>query len=259
MSKRLIAVAAGLMVAGSVNAAEDLEIPPVLEDLNLPDVEVEKRFETEIPGIVGWAVNANGEKNLLYTTEDGRHAILGMMLGEGGKNLTEQHAMEHLGKKPGNLPGSGKSQDDSIDAEQAMEAMKEAPFHVEEGSGDTVLYASFDPECPHCARYYQNTRELLDEFTIRWVPVAQMAPSSLDQAAALVEADNPAEALARLEAGDLSTGEVSDEAKRTIRENTSMLQGAGLRATPITVFEDADGEPRVMRGAADAQRLHSAQ
>jgi len=228
-------------------------LPPVLENLGIPDARVETRFETEVPGVTGYVVRMGGESNLIYTVDEGRHALVGVLIGEDGRNHTEAHAVKHLGMNPTDgLPERGA--DDGMDADRALDAVESAPLYIQEGSGDPVVYVTLDPQCPHCARYYDASRSVLEEVTIRWIPVAILGPESLRQAALLVEADDPVQALESMKAGGLD-GEPGPESEAIVRENTQQLTQAGIRATPTTVYKSRDGDARVLRGALDAARL----
>lgn len=92
---------ASSLMAGAVHAeqqaADSIEMPKAIADLGIPDAKVDKQFETGIEGINGYVVSVETDTNVLYTTEDGRHAFIGMILGEGGMNITQQHTVEHTG------------------------------------------------------------------------------------------------------------------------------------------------------------------
>lgn len=54
----------------------------------------------------------------------------------------------------------------------------------------------FDPNCPMCARQWRFLEPYLGQLRIHWVPIAYFHPSSLNLAAAILAAKDPAHALA---------------------------------------------------------------
>lgn len=48
-----------------------------------------------------------------------------------------------------------------------------------------VLYAFFDPQCPHCGCLWETTKPLLGQIRVLWMPVAFMTPKSATQGAAI--------------------------------------------------------------------------
>lgn len=240
----------------------DLSVPAALADLGISGLEVQKRFATGIEGVEGLVMRINGEPNMVYSIEGGRYVMIGMLLGDGQRNLTQQHAEAHMPNWQQALAGGGSDrrlpsrESGGIDPDEAFAAVQSLPFVVEEGRGETVLYVTMDPYCPHCASYYRASRELLDEVTFRWIPLGFLSDDSLRQAALLADSDDPVATLAQMQAGGLS-GEPSDESREIIQRNSMLMRDAGLTMTPVTVYMTADGTPKVVRGALSAQQIRA--
>ena len=239
------------------------ELPKAVADLGIPGAKVDKTFDTGLEGINGWVISVENDTNVIYTTEDGKHAFVGMILGEGGENLTQAHMEEHMENSPlANMPGrAGASQADngySDDEEaKALELIQDAPFYVEEGSGERVLYVIYDTQCPYCQRMYEASRDVLEDVTIRWVPVGFLGEQSLHEAAQIVDAENPAEAMATIKQGGSISGASSTEAMDLVSQNSQLTQQAGIGATPTTIYEDANGEAQIRRGALRAAEIRN--
>ena len=239
------------------------ELPKAVADLGIPGAKVDKTFDTGLEGINGWVISVENDTNVIYTTEDGKHAFVGMILGEGGENLTQAHMEEHMENSPlAGMPGrAGASQADngySDDEEaKALELIQEAPFYVEEGSGERVLYVIYDTQCPYCQRMYEASRDVLEDVTIRWVPVGFLGEQSLHEAAQIVDAENPAEAMATIKQGGSISGASSTEAMDIVSQNSQLTQQAGIGATPTTIYEDANGEAQIRRGALRAAEIRN--
>ena len=242
-------------------AAESMERPQAVADLGIPDAKVDKTFETGLDGIKGWVISVEKDTNVIYTTEDGKYAFIGMILGEGGVNLTQEHMAEHMETSPlANMPKRAGAQDSGYTDAQEAEALaqvEEEAFYIEEGTGDKILYVVFDTQCGFCQRMYQASRAVLDEVTIRWIPVGFMGEGSLHQAAQLVDAENPIEVLATFERGGSVSGAPSTEAMNIVSENSNLMQQLGIRSTPNTIYKDEDGTAHIVRGALRAAEIRN--
>lgn len=53
----------------------------------------------------------------------------------------------------------------------------------------------FDPQCPHCATLWVNSKPLHDRIRMVWMPVAFIGPSSAPQGAMLLAAPDPAKTM----------------------------------------------------------------
>lgn len=264
----LIATAVTLassLMAGAAHAqqqdAGNIALPKAIADLGIPDATVDKQFETGIEGINGYVVSVETDTNVLYTTEDGRHAFIGMILGEGGMNITQQHIEEHMGGLPQMLSQQGQAAGGSgfSPGEEAngFELMENVPFYAEEGTGDKVLYVVYDTQCPFCSRMHDASREVLDEVTIRWVPVGYMGEQSLVEAAGIVESDEPLALMEALKRGEVSNLSTTPDAMEIVSQNSQIVRQAGITSTPTTIYQDADGTPRIRRGALTAEQIRS--
>ena len=255
------ALFAGTTVANDDNAGSNLELPKAVSDLGIPGAKVDKTFDTGLDGINGWVISVENDTNVIYTTEDGTHAFIGMILGEGGENLTQAHMEQHMENSPlASMPKRAASQDNGFtdeDEAAALAQVEENAFYVEEGSGDKVLYVVFDTQCGYCQKMYQESRAVLDEVTIRWIPVGFMGEGSLHQAAQIVDAENPTEVLATFEGGGSVSGSPSAEAMNIVSENSNLIQQLGIRSTPNTLYKDENGEAHIMRGALRAAEIRN--
>ncbi|WP_163575342.1 thioredoxin fold domain-containing protein [Halomonas faecis] len=266
----LIATAVTLassLMAGAAHAqqqdAGNIALPKAIADLGIPDATVDKQFETGIEGINGYVVSVETDTNVLYTTEDGRHAFIGMILGEGGMNITQQHIEEHMGGLPqAQMPGqqpqaAGNSGFSAEEEANGFELMESVPFYAEEGTGDKVLYVVYDTQCPFCTRMHDASREVLDEVTIRWVPVGYLGEQSLVEAAGIVESDEPLALMEALKRGEVSDLTTTPGAMEIVSQNSQIVRQAGITSTPTTIYQDEDGTPRIRRGALTAEQIRS--
>lgn len=255
------ALIAGTAAANDDNASASMELPKAVADLGIPGAKVDKRFDTGLDGINGWVISVEDDTNVMYTTDDGTHAFIGMILGEGGENLTQAHMEQHMDESQlSKLPQRSGAKDNGYTEEQesaALAQVEEEAFYVEEGTGDKVLYVVFDTQCGYCQQMYKASRAVLDEVTIRWVPVGFMGEGSLHQAAQIVDAENPVEVLATFERGGSVSGSPSTEAMNIVTENSNLIQSLGIKSTPNTIYRDENGEAHIKRGALRAADIRN--
>lgn len=131
---------------------------------------------------------------------------------------------------------------------------------ITEGHGTRVLYDFFDPNCPYCHMLYARLQALIGPYhlTLREIPVAYLTPSSTGKAAALLEAKNPRQALAKSQADySWKTGSgitpirPNAATKRILASNLSLdVRAAGFPLVPILVYQKTDGTIRIINSGA---------
>lgn len=125
-----------------------------------------------------------------------------------------------------------------------------------------AVYVLFDPQCPHCGHLWNASLPLHGKVKFIWVPVAFNTGKSLSQAAALLSATNPAEAMTAHEqsllagTGGMAAASPSDELVQTIKANTQLLTSLGADSVPFIVAKNRHtGEIVSQSGAMDTVAL----
>lgn len=246
---------------------EEISVP-VFGSVEIP-IERKEVFDAGVEGMVGWHVSIKGSDSIIYTTEDGEHAFLGMVVNQKGENLTEKHALAKIGGMDvqgdtAKLPGTGSPaasdkaapQKTGIDPEEAWKAVTQTPFAYTEGNGPQEIYVTFDPRCPYCHDYSKKLAGLHDKLTIHWIPIAVLGPDSDKQARMLADSSSPLELHKEIMAGGAvqAPDQPSEEAIETIMGNTRIAFSAGLRMTPVTVAKTQEG-PIAIPGSLDPAQL----
>ncbi|MDX1802756.1 MAG: thiol:disulfide interchange protein DsbG [Alcanivorax sp.] len=131
-----------------------------------------------------------------------------------------------------------------------------------------VAYLFTDMACPYCARLWQQMQPLLQDpantLQVRSIIVGLINPqTSFTQGAAVLAADDPADALARHEnhyrQGGIAPLEPVPAAQRqAIVANTRLMMSLGLSGTPTLIFQDRQHHWRVARGLVDVRDLRDA-
>lgn len=142
---------------------------------------------------------------------------------------------------------------------------------VSRGKGFTVgammsaqtVYVIFEPQCPHCGHLWQASLPLHNQVRFVWIPIAFNAGKSVAQAAALLTASNPVEAMTAHEqsllmgqGGIAEASSVSDEVAKSIRENTQLLNSLGVDSVPFLISKNRKtGEVVSNNGAMETGAL----
>ena len=134
------------------------------------------------------------------------------------------------------------------------------------GRGTRVVDVFFDPNCPYCHELYGDLRPWIGKqgLRLRWIPVAVLAPSSAGKAAAVLQAADPARALARNEddfgenpragaGGALPpAARIAPATRSELARNLQVLHAAGAYfAFPLMVWRDASGHGQMFLGTPD--------
>lgn len=140
--------------------------------------------------------------------------------------------------------------------------------YIQEGTGGPIVYDFQDPNCPYCHVMYDNEAPLIQEgrLTVRYVPVAFIAPSSLPEAAAWLQSPHPTVALMQFEqmvGNALRSGntahlpEVRPTAKaaKDLRTNLGIMQALGITGTPAVIYRMKSGKLGLIPGMIPRTKL----
>ena len=125
-----------------------------------------------------------------------------------------------------------------------------------------AVYVLFDPQCPHCGHLWQASLPLHDKVKFVWVPIAFNTGKSLSQAAALLSAANPAEAMTAHEqsllagTGGMAASTPPDDLVQVVKNNTQLLTSLGADSVPFIVAKNRrTGDIVSHNGAMDTAAL----
>lgn len=199
-------------------------------------------------GLSGYAASYQGQAVAVYVTPDGRHAIVGTLIGPNGNNLSNA-PLNRLITYPKNR--------------KAWNRLKHSTW-IGYGSekAPTVIYLFIDPNCPYCHAFLKEARPWVKagKVQIRNVLVAVLRPSSLPKAAAILASKHPAKALVRNENNYGSGGiqpeqNVSGKIADKIRSNNQLMNALGIQATPAIYYHGANGHVASTQGLPRGKRL----
>jgi thiol:disulfide interchange protein DsbG len=147
---------------------------------------------------------------------------------------------------------------------------------IQEGHHGPIIYDFTDTNCPYCHLIYTAEAHLIHEgkLTVRYVPVAIIKPSSMPEAAAILQANNPRAALqyAEQEIGNsMTTGKPADlphatnaigeapqktiEAIKKIELNDRFLQEINVNELPDIIYLPKKGKLGLITGFVSQKQL----
>jgi len=144
---------------------------------------------------------------------------------------------------------------------EAIEAQAKG-FTVGQPMRSQAVYVFFDPQCPHCAALWNETKPLVARAKFVWVPVALMGPKSLGQGGAILAAADPIATMEQNEAsvlaqqGGISAVGVADASKEVVQKNTELFDRFGFASVPAIVAKNVrTGELVTINGSLPAAQL----
>lgn len=237
--KKLIWLLSLNLVLAGASAAPKEPLPEALKALQQQGVEVVDQFDAPA-GLRGFVLQAGGQSHIVYVTADGKHAMIGVLLDQQGDNLTQQHLEQYA-------PGP--------DLSHAWEALEQARW-VAEGAKQPkqVVYVLADPYCPYCRAFWLAAQPYEEVgLQLRWLWVSYLRADGPARAAAILEADDPAAAMARHESRFKQGGiepakSPKPETLAAIRANTQLMQQLGVNGTPAIFYKNDQGKVQVIQG-----------
>lgn len=219
-------------------------------------------FEVENgSGLLGWILQDKNEplSPRVFYTQPGLDAmIVGQMLGIGQNNQIvslSDGQIEKFGPEVDLMPYWSQLEKSAavVDGELSPEKIK----------GNTI-YAFFDANCIFCHYSWLALKPYMDAgLQVRWVMVGMLAPSSEAKAAALLQTQDPRQAMQQGHQRWESMGAKEafleanvDEATRDqIKRNNALMTSMGLTGTPAFVYKDAQGKISVHSGMTPLAKL----
>ena len=193
-------------------------------------------------GLKAWAAYRDQQPIPIYRMPDGKHWVIGTVIDAQGKDVNAK-ALHNAVQKP---MGQGFWTD------------LERTHWIGDGRPDAarIAYVFTDPNCPYCNQLWRDARPLVQagQLQLRHILVGILRPSSQGKAAAILAAKSPEQALAShaLAYADAS-GKNPDtlgiaplqriplSARDALANNVSLMNSMGLRATPATIWKNAQG------------------
>jgi thiol:disulfide interchange protein DsbG len=251
----LLATAAFALVAGaSIAAAAMAWAGPATGDLPSEKFLAEQGLTVVGPmqatgGLKAWAAYREQQPIPIYRLPDGKHWVIGTVIDAQGRDVNAK-VLQSAVQKPMGLQ---------------TWADLERTHWIGDGKPDApqIAYVFTDPNCPYCNQLWREARPLVQsgQLQLRHILVAVLRPSSEGKAAAILQAPSPEQALAsHAQAYADAHGKNPDTlgiaalpripltARDALANNTSLMTAMGLRATPATIWKNAQGTVQIRTG-----------
>lgn len=184
-------------------------------------------------GLQGYVVDAGGQNPILYYDKEKDFAFSGVILDKHGRNVSQQHYAEQIPKQ---------------DYSEVLTRLEKSGNFMTEGAEDATaeIYVIFDPSCPHCHSFYENTRSFVKDgsLKIHWTPVAFLSQKSVGKVAKMLQSDNPIEMFIKdsdsYRSGGiapLSDSEIQEATTQMTQENVEFMRAFDSTGTPTIIYK----------------------
>lgn len=148
--------------------------------------------------------------------------------------------------------------------EATWKALESTRFIVD-GADDApyIMYTITDPNCPYCNALWKNTRPLVEQglLQLRHILVGVLSNDSIRKAAAILESDDPADALEAHELsfqnGGIEPVNPSKKSRALLERHAQIMREAGATGTPTSFFRDEEGNVQRVIGAMTTDQIRN--
>jgi thiol:disulfide interchange protein DsbG len=214
-------------------AASSTARPAVLAKIESQGLEIMGDFDAP-SGLHGYAGLAGQEPLTVYTTADGKHALVGVLVDAKGNDVGAD-ALRRLVTLPLSKRQWAALQSSTWIADGAANAPR-------------VVYAFTDPNCPYCHRFWEAARPWVEsgKVQLRHIMVGVIREDSPAKAAAILTAPNPSAALLENEhtfdkGGIKPVAKLSPDVANKLDANQELMIEMGFQGTPGILFKDDKG------------------
>lgn len=212
-------------------------LPDVIKRILVPGLSVSQQFSAQ-SGLTGWVLSSEDNHTLVYTTADEQTLITGTLLDNQGNNLSEFYTKRYLPEADFALLAQAYSIAQKSDAQDSRA----------KNSSDTdssILYVFFDPNCPFCQLAWKALEVYQQQGAkVHWVPVAYLQPDSRIKATALLQAEQPEQALRavmmQLDVVPMPEKGTEMESEQALSFNMQLMKRFALQGTPAFVWLDSE-------------------
>ncbi|NVE93256.1 thiol:disulfide interchange protein DsbG, partial [Halomonas titanicae] len=177
-----LTLGASIALATSLHATAD-EWPAPIQELEQQGLTIHGEFDAP-DGLTGYAASARGQTVAAYLTSGGEHAVIGTLINAEGQDVSAERLEQIV-----NGPRNAELWQEMAGQHWVRDGDKDAP---------RIVYTFSDPNCPYCRQLWEDAQPWVEsgEVQIRHLMVGILKADSPEKAAAILNADDPGEALA---------------------------------------------------------------
>ncbi|MCW4150282.1 thiol:disulfide interchange protein DsbG [Halomonas sp. 18H] len=239
-----LTLGAGMALATSLPATAD-ESPAPIQELEQQGLTIHGEFDAP-DGLTGYAASARGQTVAAYLTSGGEHAVVGTLINAEGQDISAERLEQLV-----NGQRNAELWQEMDNRHWVRDGDKEAP---------RIVYTFSDPNCPYCRQFWEDAQPWVEsgEVQVRHLMVGILKADSPEKAAAILNADNPSEALAEhYRSGAMPSIESDEQSEEWVSNNTQLLRDSQLHATPATFYQDDNGDVHSVMGAPSPNKLRA--
>nr|WP_321270282.1 thiol:disulfide interchange protein DsbG [uncultured Tolumonas sp.] len=234
-----------LMFSPAVVAIDSL--PLAIQAFEKQGMHIVGRFDAP-NGMQGYAAEYQKQGITLYASRDGKFVFNGYLYDKFGKNLSLE-PLNELVYTPM--------------AKQVWSRLEKSTWIADgESNAARVVYMFTDPNCPYCHQFWQQARPWVDsgKVQIRHIMVGIISHDSPAKAAALLNTNNPSEALRIFEESKGKNSKLLDPIpvviQRKLDENQLIMDSVDAVATPTLLYFDDTGHLQQQQGMPKPDELN---
>jgi len=125
------------------------------------------------------------------------------------------------------------------------------------------MYVFFDPQCPHCTQLWLNAKDNINkDLPIVWIPVAVLNQNSMQQAAAILAATDPVEAMNKHETlrkegkNGIEANMINPKFYEQVKINNTQFDITKATGVPLILKQSKDGTIKAASGELTPQILN---
>ncbi|MBE8215590.1 MAG: thioredoxin fold domain-containing protein [Endozoicomonadaceae bacterium] len=204
---------------------------------------IQKTFQVKPYHLTGYVLqpkDAEQDPTILYTQNKTGLIFLGAIFDITGNPLTEEHTKQHL------FPEFAKKFIHTVS--------KENWFLIGSPSAPHQVYFIGEPNCTICHRLYLDLKPFIEQkkLAIRWIMVSFIDKTSLNKAAAILQAKDPVVALNELHNTEvfkpIPDNQITESTQQIIQNNLQIIANNTTISAPILFFIDHKQRPIRING-----------
>lgn len=234
-----------IFISNSIYAAQPT-LPTPLEFVKKQGGVIVESFNAPA-NITGYVIDFRGSALTVYLTADKQYLLTGKMIDAQGRDVGETALDAYV-----TGPKSEKSWQDLSSSNWVLDGKEDA---------ERIIYTFTDPNCPYCKRFWQAARPWVEsgKVQIRHILVGILKVDSYGKAAAILAADNSAEALheheASLESALRALASPPLKIRQTLEQNHNLMKKLGISATPAIYYKDDADVVKLQMGLPGASQM----
>lgn len=196
---------------------------------NIQDFKVVKNFlsttnskliETkDLGNIYELIIQQDNRKGILYATKDGKYLMVGSLIDENNRNLTQERFEEITKVNFSELPLN-----DAIT--------------IKKGNGAKKLVFITDVDCPFCKKAYQWLKEKTDYTLYVFLYPLPMHPNAREKSIKVLCSENKEIALSLAKEDKEIPAQKCQDGENTLKKHISLAESLGVTGTPLFITEN---------------------